>query len=112
MTQKIIVVTVRTKPTATVERAQEEHQTIGKVPKKGGKRPGRRRGAMRVAGYIALGVLGVILFRAGAAHAEAARGYRALGGEVFALLLPALFYVAYRTLGDLFRDLRETVRRK
>lgn len=53
-----------------------------------------------VAKYAALTLVGVLLFRAGQAHALAERGYEALGGEVFALFLPALYWVVERVLRD------------
>ena len=45
-----------------------------------------------VAKYAALTVAGVLLFRAGAAYALTERGYKAIGGEVFALFLPVFYY--------------------
>ena len=114
MTQKIITVAVRTGQSAAVERAREECQTFGKAEKKGAARRGGH--ARERAAGAALGVLGVAMmaaaFRMGEAYAEAVRGYRATGGEVLLVLLPVLLYVAYRTLGDLLRDLRELERKK
>lgn len=43
--------------------------------------------------YPALTLAGVLLFRAGQAHALAERGYEALGGEVFALFLPGFYWM-------------------
>lgn len=42
--------------------------------------------------YAALTIAGIMLFREGAARALAYRGYFAVGGEVFALLLPIFYY--------------------
>ena len=46
--------------------------------------------------YTALTLVGVLLFRAGQAHALAERGYEALGGEVFALFLPGFYWMVSR----------------
>ena len=53
-----------------------------------------------VAKYAALTVAGVLLFRAGQARALAERGYEALGGEVFALLLPVFYWMVTRVIRD------------
>lgn len=53
-----------------------------------------------VAKYAALTILGILLFRAGQARALAERGYEALGGEVFALFLPVLYWMVERVVGD------------
>lgn len=50
--------------------------------------------------YAALTLVGVLLFRAGQAHALAERGYEALGGEVFALFLPVLYWMVARVVRD------------
>lgn len=60
-----------------------------------------------VAKYAALTVAGVLLFRAGAAYALTERGYKAIGGEVFALFLPVFFYIASVTVRDWFRDIKQ-----
>lgn len=54
-----------------------------------------------VAKYAALTLVGVLLFRAGQAHALAERGYEALGGEAFALLLPVLYWMVVRVARDI-----------
>ena len=51
--------------------------------------------------YTALTLVGVLLFRAGQAHALAERGYEALGGEAFALLLPVLYWMVVRVARDI-----------
>lgn len=51
--------------------------------------------------YATLTLVGVLLFRAGQAHALAERGYEALGGEVFALLLPVLYWMVVRVARDI-----------
>lgn len=50
--------------------------------------------------YAALTLAGFLLFRAGQAHALAERGYEALGGEVFALFLPVLYWMVSRVVRD------------
>lgn len=54
-----------------------------------------RRSAARlirtIAKYAVLTLAGIILFRAGAAYALTVRGYSAVGGEAFALFLPAFY---------------------
>ena len=44
-----------------------------------------------IAKYADLTLAGIILFRAGAAYALTVRGYSAVGGEAFALFLPAFY---------------------
>lgn len=44
-----------------------------------------------IAKYAVLTLAGIILFRAGAAYALTVRGYSAVGGEAFALFLPAFY---------------------
>lgn len=53
-----------------------------------------------VAKYAALTLVGFLLFRAGQAHALVERGYEALGGEVFALFLPVLYWMVARVVRD------------
>ena len=45
----------------------------------------------RAGAAYALTLAGIILFRAGAAYALTVRGYSAVGGEAFALFLPAFY---------------------
>ncbi|WP_217960205.1 hypothetical protein [Acutalibacter muris] len=54
-----------------------------------------------VAKYAALTIAGVLLFRAGQAHALVQRGYEALGGEVFALFLPGFYWMVSRVVRDM-----------
>ena len=56
---------------------------------------------------IALYVAGIMLFRAGAAVAYAERGYNAVGGEVFALFLPAFYYIISQAVGDIVADMKK-----
>lgn len=57
--------------------------------------------------YAMLTVAGILLFRAGAAYAYAERGYRAVGGEVFALFLPALFYFISQAISTFATDMKK-----
>lgn len=50
--------------------------------------------------YAALTLIGILLFRSGQARALAERGYEALGGEVFALFLPVLYWMVARVVRD------------
>lgn len=50
--------------------------------------------------YAILTVIGIVLFRAGAAAGLRERGYKAVGGEAFALLLPVLYYLISTTIRD------------
>lgn len=60
-----------------------------------------------VAKYAALTVAGVLLYRAGAAFALAERGYRAVGGEVFALFLPVFYYEIAACVRDYIKKQEE-----
>lgn len=53
-----------------------------------------------VSKYAALTLAGILLFRAGQAHALIERGYEALGGEVFALFLPVFYWMVARVVKD------------
>ena len=57
-----------------------------------------------VAWYVFLTAAGVLLYKLGAAYAMRERGYFAVGGEVLALLLPALYYVAKAMVRDIIKD--------
>lgn len=54
-----------------------------------------------VAKYAVLTLIGILLFRTGQARALAERGYEALGGEVFALFLPVLYWMVTRVARDI-----------
>jgi len=56
--------------------------------------------------YILLTVTGIALFKIGADAAYTERGYRAIGGEGFAVLLPMIYLVVSRTVKDFVQDLR------
>lgn len=60
-----------------------------------------------IAKYTFLTVAGIILFRAGAAYGLKERGYSAVGGEVFALLLPVLWYTVEKTARDFIADMKD-----
>jgi formate hydrogenlyase subunit 3/multisubunit Na+/H+ antiporter MnhD subunit len=57
-----------------------------------------------IAKYAALTVAGIVLFRIGTVYAYRQRGYTAVGGEVFALFLPAIYYAVSRTIKDFIAD--------
>lgn len=65
-----------------------------------------------VAKYAALTVAGVLLFRAGAAYALAERGYKAIGGEAFALLLPVVYYTISATVRDWMKEISEELQKE
>lgn len=62
--------------------------------------------------YAILTLIGIVLFRAGAAAALRDRGYKAVGGEAFALLLPVLYYLVTTTVRDWIADIREEAGRE
>lgn len=66
-----------------------------------------RRMVRAVTKYAALTVAGVILFRAGADYAFTQRGYRAIGGEVFALFLPVIYYAISATVRDWLKEIKQ-----
>lgn len=90
MTQKIITITVG------AGQARPRRRT----------RKRARFNSRTVAKYAALTVAGILLFRAGAANAYAQRGYFAVGGEVFALLLPVFYFVISATVRDVIADVK------
>ena len=57
-----------------------------------------------VAWYVFLTAAGVLLYKLGAAYAMREREYFAVGGEVLALLLPVLYYVAKAMVRDIIKD--------
>ena len=59
---------------------------------------------LSVAKYSGLTLAGIILFRAGAAYALTERGYSAVGGEAFALLLPVLYPLISAVVRDYIED--------
>lgn len=61
--------------------------------------------------YAILTLVGIILFCAGAAAALKERGYQAVGGEVFALLLPVLYYLISTTIQDWIDYIRYEARK-
>ncbi len=63
-----------------------------------------REQLLTVAKYAALTLAGILLFRAGQARALIERGCAAVGGEAFALFLPALYYMISRTVRDVIAD--------
>ena len=57
-----------------------------------------------IAKYAALTLAGIMLFRAGQARAMTERGYAAVGGEVFALFLPAYYFIISKLARDVIAD--------
>lgn len=92
MTQKIITITVGAGQARPRRRTRARRRV--------------RLKAWTVAKYAALTVAGILLFRAGAAYALQQRGYIAVGGEVFALFLPAFYFVASATIRDIIADVK------
>lgn len=77
----------------TVRRRKHKHRRKKKGPSAG-----------TIATYIVLTLLGVWLYRLGADYAYQQRGYFAVGGEVFALMLPYFYWTITRTLKDCVAD--------
>lgn len=61
--------------------------------------------------YAILTLIGIVLFRAGAAAGLRERGYEAVCGEAFALLLPVLYYLISTTVKDWIDDIRAEARK-
>jgi hypothetical protein len=57
--------------------------------------------------YILLTGGGVLLYILAAKCALAERGYFAVGGEAFFLLLPVLYYVVATVIRDYLRDIKD-----
>lgn len=79
-------------------------------PRRRSQKHTRRRARLNgwtVAKYAALTVAGILFFQAGAAVAYAERGYRAVGGEAFALFLPVFYYIISHTIGDIAADMKK-----
>lgn len=64
-----------------------------------------------VAKYATLTAGGILLYLCAAKYALAERGYRAVGGEVFFLLLPVLYYIVATMVRDLIRDIKKGKKR-
>ena len=82
-------------------------------PRRRSKKHTRRRVRLNgwtVAKYAALTVAGVLLFRTGAAYALTERGYKAIGGEVFALFLPVFYYTISATVRDYIKEIKSIFR--
>lgn len=63
--------------------------------------------ALIAAKYAFLLAVGIVLFKQANAYAYAQRGYEAIGGEGFFLLLPLLWYLITTTIRDTVRDIRK-----
>lgn len=83
----------------------ERREPLNIYRKRRGDQTARRLRAVCVAKYIALTVAGILLFRAGQAAALTERGYAAVGGEVFALFLPAFYFIISHMVRDIIKDL-------
>lgn len=70
-----------------------------------------RRKRWAILKYTALTFAGVWLFKIGSEYAYAQRGYIAVGGEMFALLLPLFYYLFSSTVRD-FIDAVKGIDRK
>lgn len=57
--------------------------------------------------YILLTGGGVLLYILAAKYALAERGYFAVGGEVFFLLLPVFYYIVATVIRDYLRDIKD-----
>ena len=71
------------------------------------RRTSRRAKVSRATIALYASLTGIMLFRAGAAVAYAERGYNAVGGEVFALFLPAFYYIISQAVGDIVADMKK-----
>jgi len=60
------------------------------------------RGRNTITKYTLLALAGLVAFVLLSCHFYGVRGYKAVGGEVFALLLPVLYYVLGKTVRDIF----------
>jgi len=84
---------------------KRERAKSGQAPRRAGLRKQISRQNIRaVVWYGFLTVAGVLLYKAGAAYALRERGYYAVGGEAFALLLPVLYCAAVRAVRDIVRE--------
>lgn len=99
MTQEIITITVGAGQARPRRRVRKSRQ-----------RKARRAFWLNVAKYAALTVAGILLFRAGAAYALTERGYKAIGGEVFALFLPVFYYTISATVRDYIKEIKSIFR--
>lgn len=52
--------------------------------------------------YIGLTIAGAVLFGVGSVYAYAERGYWAIGGEVFSLFTPLIYWMILQTIRDVF----------
>lgn len=67
----------------------------------------RRNTIKAIVKYVVLTVCGIILFHAGSVLAYAERGYKALGGEMFLLLLPLFYYLVSTMYHDVKKMIKE-----
>ncbi len=63
-------------------------------------KPKRRVDVRPILKYLALTILGFILFKMAAVQARLDRGYSAIGGGVMFLFLPVFYYLISKTVRD------------
>jgi len=56
--------------------------------------------------WTGITISGILLFMAGSRQAFRYRGYDAIGGEVFLLLLPVIYYVIEQTALELVEEIK------
>ncbi len=67
----------------------------------------RRLNGWTVAWYVLLTLAGAALFKIGADYSMQECGYYAVGGEAFALLLPALYCLTSKVICDYVLDIMD-----
>lgn len=73
----------------------------------------KRYQILRVAAkYATLSIGGILLYLFVAKYALAERGYFAVGGEVFFLLLPVLYYTVTTIIRDSIHDIKDKDKKK
>lgn len=56
--------------------------------------------------YLFISLVGAVGFVAANSAATVSRGYDAIGGEVFFIILPVLWWIAERAARDIKRDIK------
>lgn len=69
------------------------------------------RGVCTFIFYAVLAGIGIALFKWGHAYATRERGYIAIGGEMFFLLLPLLWWMFSSTVKEAIRDIADLMRK-
>lgn len=57
--------------------------------------------------YIFLTAAGIVLFKIGSAYAYAERGYSAVGGEYFLLMLPLFYAMIANTAKSIWHEVKD-----